>query len=606
MTSTETGKAQDPSAIDPVARAAKLAEMMQRANRVMQDFADREKTRVAASGAQLPTIDPFNIMGAFTQATQRLMADPERLMRAQFELMNAYADLWRHAANRMMGVQADPVVETPKSDKRFKDPAWAENAVFDIIKQSYLLSARWINNLVNEVEGLSVEDARKVDFYTRQMVDAMSPSNFVMTNPTVLKETIESGGENLVRGLENMIDDLERGRGQLLVKMTDLDAFEVGRNIATTPGKVIYQNELIQLIQYEPTTETVAKRPLIIFPPWINKFYILDLKPANSFIRWAVDQGLTVFVVSWVNPGEDLADKTFEDYMDRGVFDSLTAIEKITGEREVNAIGYCVGGTLLSATLAYMKAIGDDRIQSATFFTALVDFADAGEVKVFVDEPQIQRLEAQMDDTGYLGAEALHTTFNLLRSNDLIWSFVVNNYLMGKDPFPFDLLYWNSDSTRMPKAMHSYYLRNMYLNNLLTKPGGITLRNVKIDLRDIDVPTVIVSTKEDHIAPWKSTYVATQLYKGPVKFILGASGHIAGIVNPPAANKYSYWTNTKNPKEPEDWLAGATPHEGSWWPEWARWIGRHAGGKVPARQPGAGGLPILEEAPGSYVKERAM
>jgi polyhydroxyalkanoate synthase len=425
-----------------------------------------------------------------------------------------------------------------------------------------------------------------------------------MTNPEVLRTTIDTGGENLIRGLHNMLDDLERGKGQLAVKMTDLEKFKLGENIAVTPGKVIYQNALMQLVQYTPTTETVRRRPLLIMPPWINKFYILDLRPTNSFIRWAVAQGHTVFVVSWVNPDAALAQKEFVNYMDEGPFAALEAIEQATGEREVNVIGYCIGGTLLATTLAYMAKKGDRRFASATYFTTMVDFAESGELSVFIDEEQIQALESRMAKQGYLEGGDMAQTFNMLRANDLIWSFVVNNYLLGKEPFPFDLLYWNSDATRMPSAMHSFYLRNMYQENRLVRPGGISIHHEPIDLTEIKTPTFILATKEDHIAPWKSSYSATQLYKGPVKFCLAGSGHIAGVVNPPEAKKYAYWTNPKLPKSPEAWFQAATQTEGSWWGEWDKWIQKFSGGTVPARQPGDGKLKPIEDAPGSYVKLR--
>jgi polyhydroxyalkanoate synthase len=454
---------------------------------------------------------------------------------------------------------------------------------------------------VQDVDGLDAKTAQKVDFYTRQFVDAMAPSNFVMTNPEVLRLTAESRGENLVRGLENLLSDLERGDGRLQISMTDRSAFKVGENLAVTPGKVVFENALMQLIQYAPATETVARRPLLIVPPWINKYYILDLKPANSFVKWAVEQGHTVFMVSWVNPDATLAAKSFEDYMLEGPLAALDAIERATGEREVNIIGYCLGGTLTACLLSWMQAKGDDRIKSATFFTTLTDFAEPGELSVFIDEEQLAALESKMNEKGYLEGSAMATTFNMLRANDLIWSFVVNNYLKGQDPFPFDLLYWNSDSTRMPAAMHSYYLRNMYQKNLLREPGGLTMAGVPIDLGTIKTPSFFVSTREDHIAPWKATYAATQLFGGPVRFCLAGSGHIAGVVNPPTAVKYNHWTSTKTPKTPDAWLESATAVEGSWWPEWQKWVARHAGGKVPARVPGAGGLPAIEDAPGRYV-----
>ncbi|HVJ52353.1 MAG TPA: class I poly(R)-hydroxyalkanoic acid synthase [Aliidongia sp.] len=585
---------------DPIELSKAVAGIAERSQRLVADFMARQ-----ANGETKTEVDPLNIAGAFFEMTAKLMADPARMVQAQVSLWNDYMRLWQRTAERFLhGKPAEPVIAPLKGDKRFRDPAWEENTLFDFIKQSYLLSARFMQESVKEVQGLDDKTARKVDFYTRQFVDAMAPSNFVMTNPEVLRTTIDSRGENLVKGLHNMLDDLERGKGQLAVRMTDLDAFELGRNIALTPGQVVYQNELMQLIQYAPSTEKVRRRPLLIIPPWINKFYILDLKPANSFIRWAVEQGHTVFVISWVNPDERLAQKEFQDYMDRGPLAALDAIEQATGQREANVIGYCIGGTLLSATLAYMAQRGDHRFTSATYFTTMVDFTESGELSVFIDEEQIQALENKMAQQGYLESSDMAQTFNMLRANDLIWSFVVNNYLLGKEPFPFDLLYWNSDATRMPKAIHSFYLRNMYQENRLIRPGGISLNNVPIDIAKIETPTFILATREDHIAPWRSSYSATQFYKGPVKFCLAGSGHIAGVVNPPAAKKYVYWLNPKLPKNPETWFQGAKQSEGSWWPEWDKWVGKFGGGQVPARQPGDGKLKPIEPAPGSYVKMR--
>ncbi len=584
---------------DPVAMGKAMADIAERSQRLVSDFLARQ----AQNGAPA-SFDPLNVGNAFLEMTAKMMADPAMVMRAQMTLWQDYMTLWQRTTQRMMGHEAEPLVTPEKGDRRFSDAAWDENALFDYIKQSYLLSARWMQSTVGEVNGLDDKTAKKVDFYTRQFVDAMAPSNFVMTNPEVLRTTIESGGENLVKGLDNLLDDLERGKGQLSIKMTDTEAFTVGENIATTPGKVVYQNDLMQLIQYTPTTEKVHKRPLLVIPPWINKFYILDLREKNSFIKWAVAQGLTVFVISWVNPDEKLAEKTFEDYMFEGPLAALDAIEKATGEADANVIGYCLGGTLLSATLAYMDVKEDPRVASATFFTTMTDFSEAGELSVFIDEEQLASLEAQMNETGYLEGSSMATTFNMLRANDLIWSFVVNNYLLGKDPFPFDLLYWNSDSTRMPAKMHSFYLRNMYQENLLVEPGGITLGGVPIDLGRVKTPSFFLSTREDHIAPWKSTYAGTRLFSGPVRFCLSASGHIAGVVNPPAAEKYCYWTNAKTPKTSDAWLKSAEKHDGSWWPEWGKWIAKHSGAKIAARQPGDGKLKVLEDAPGSYVANR--
>jgi polyhydroxyalkanoate synthase len=548
--------------------------------------------------------DPLSIGAAFFEMTARMMSDPSRLVQAQLSLWNDYMTLWQRTAQRFLGGSAEPIIEPPAGDRRFRDKAWTDNTLFDFIKQSYLLTARWLQGTVKQVDGIDERTARKIDFYTRQFVDAIAPSNFLLTNPEVLRATIESRGENLINGLKNLLDDLERGKGRLAIKMTDMAAFRIGENIAVTPGKVVFQNELLQLIQYEPATAMVKRRPLLIIPPWINKFYILDLRPANSFIRWAVGEGHTVFVISWVNPDERLAAKTFADYMREGPLAALDAIEQATGEREANVIGYCLGGTLLASTLAYMAVKRDTRIKSATYFVAMVDFAEAGELSVFIDEEQLTALEERMNAKGYLEGRAMATTFNMLRANDLIWSFVVNNYLLGKSPFPFDLLYWNADSTRMPAAMHSFYLRNMYQENLLVRPGGITLDGVPIDLAKIKTPSFLLSTREDHIAPWRSTYAATQLYKGPVKFVLSASGHIAGVANPPGS-KYGHWENDENPPTPEEWLTTATAVPDSWWPLWERWVSQYSGGEVPARHPGDGELKPLEDAPGSYVKVRA-
>lgn len=549
-----------------------------------------------------PNLDPLNIGRAFMAMTARLMSDPAKLAEAQVSLWQNYADLWRSTAERMWGGEAEAVAAPARGDRRFRDPAWQENEIFNFIKQSYLLTSQWLQSTVTAVEGLDEKTAQKVNFYTRQFIDAMSPSNFLMTNPEVLRATLETGGENLIKGLNNLLDDLERGKGKLQIRMTDTEAFEVGKNIAVTPGKVIYRNNLIELIQYDPSTATVIQAPLLIIPPWINKYYILDLRPDNSFIRWAVQQGHTVFVISWVNPGAELAAKTFADYMVDGPIAAMNAIEQATGERRVNAIGYCIGGTLLACTLAYLKAKGEDHVLSATFFTTLVDFSQAGELSVFIDEEQLAVLEQKMEERGYLEGREMATTFNMLRANDLIWSFVVNNYLLGKEPFPFDLLYWNADSTRMPAAMHKFYLRKMYQENCLVQPGGVILDGVPIDLTTIETPVYIVATREDHIAPWKSAYMASRIFSGPVRFVLAASGHIAGVVNPPAAAKYSFWTNNRRPKDPEVWLKGSEEHAGSWWTNWDTWAKAQDNKKeIPARHPGDGSLKPLVPAPGTYV-----
>jgi len=589
---------------DPVELGQSLTNLAERGQKLVAEFMDRQAQAATQDGSP---IDALNIGGAFFEMTARMLADPARLIQAHMQLWQDYATVLNNATRRFLGDSVEPAVRPAKDDKRFRDPAWQEGAIFDFIKQSYLLSARWMQSVVRDVEGLDEKTAQKVDFYTRQFVDAVAPSNFVLTNPEVLRATLDSGGENLIRGLQNLLDDLERGKGQLLIKTSDPNAFKIGENIAVAPGKVVYQNDLMQLLQYAPTTETVHKRPLVIIPPWINKYYILDLKPENSFVRWAVAQGHTVFVVSWVNPDQELHSKSFDDYLKEGFLDVIDAVEQATGERETNVIGYCLGGTLLAAGLAVLAAKKQQkRVASATYFVALVDFADVGEVRVFIDEAQLAALDEKMKERGYLDARDLYTTFNMLRANDLIWSFVVNNYLLGKEPFPFDLLYWNSDSTRMPAAMHSFYLHKMYQENLLTQPGGITLQGVPVDLSRIRTPTYIVSAKEDHIAPWKSVYSGTQYYRGKRRFVLAASGHIAGVINPPAANKYGYWTNDALPADPEEWLAGTEKHSGSWWTDWQQWIAPYGGKMVPARNPGDGKLQPLGDAPGSYVRVRAM
>jgi polyhydroxyalkanoate synthase subunit PhaC len=587
--------------LDPEALSQSLTDIARRGQRMAAEFLARQ-----ASGGGLGMADPSNVGGTFMEMTTRLMADPAKLANAQMALWQDYMDLWESTARRMMGEDTAPTAMPEKDDRRFKDAAWEEIEIFNFIKQSYLLTSRWVRSTVADVEGLDEETSRKADFYTRQFVDALSPSNFAMTNPEVLRATIESRGENLIKGIENLLDDLERGKGRLDIRMTDPDAFDVGHNVAVSPGKVVFRNALMELIQFAPTTKTVCQRPLLIIPPWINKYYILDLREDNSFVRWATEQGHTVFVISWVNPDAALADKSFEDYLTEGALTALDAVEKATGEKRINAIGYCIGGTLFAAMLAFMAARGDKRIASATFFATMIDFADPGELAVFIDEDQVTALETRMNEKGYLEGRDMASSFSMLRANDLIWSFVVNNYLLGKKPFPFDLLYWNSDSTRMPAAMHSFYLRKMYLENKLVEPGALEFAGVPIDLGSIAVPSYVVATREDHIAPWRSAYAPARLFGGPVRFVLSASGHIAGIINHPDAGKYCYWTKARTAKTPEAWLKGAARHDGSWWPDWDKWVKRHAGRQdVAARTPGAGPLKALAEAPGTYVKTRS-
>ena len=555
-------------------------------------------------GANL--FDVEGVSNAFLQLGQKMMTDPMTAARSGVEFWQGNFALWQSMMRRATGFGSDPVAQPDRGDRRFADTAWQEEPFFDYLKQSYLLTSRWVRSVVQDVDGLNDHERAKVDFFTRQFMSAMAPSNYALTNPVVVRETVESGGENLLSGLKNLLGDLERGRGQLKISMTDESAFELGKNVAVTPGKVVYQNDLIQLIQYEPTTKQVHKRPLLFVPPWINKFYILDLQPKNSLIKWAVDQGHTLFVISWANPTRALSEKTFSDYMLEGPLAALDAIEKATGEKSVNLLGFCIGGILSVAMLAYMAAKGDKRINSATFLTTMVDFEDVGEISVFIDDAQLSSIEGAISETGYLEGKRLANIFSMMRENDLIWSFVVNNYLRGKEPMAFDLLYWNADSTALPAKMLSEYVRKFYLDNGLRKPGHIVLDGVPIDISKIKVPSYFLATKEDHIAPWASCFPATELFSGSVRFVLGASGHIAGVVNPPTKVKYGYWTNRAKITDPHEWLASAKHHEGSWWTDWGKWLERKGGPKVPARKPGRGKLKALEDAPGSYVKVRAV
>ncbi len=544
------------------------------------------------------------VVRTLAQVAEYWLSDPERAAELQRRLGKAYLDLWGAASRRLAGEEAQPIAVPDPKDKRFADPEWSSNQFFDFMKQAYLLSIQWANHFVRDAEGIDPHVRQKAEFYIRQIANAISPSNFILTNPELMRETLSSNAENLARGMRMLAEDIDAD-GNIKIRQSDPNVFEVGRNLAVTPGKVILQNELMQLIQYEPATESVLKVPLLIVPPWINKFYVLDLTPEKSFIKWCVDQGLTVFVISWVNPDERLADKGFEDYMRQGPLAALDAIKEATGENEVHAAGYCVGGTLLAITLAYLAAKKDTRIKSATLFATQVDFTHAGDLKVFVDEAQLEALEKRMKERGYLEGRKMANAFNLLRSNDLIWPYVINNYLKGKTPFPFDLLYWNSDATRMPAANHSFYLRSCYLDNRLTK-GTMEIDGVKLDLKNVTAPVYNLATREDHIAPAKSVFLGAKYFGGPMRFVLSGSGHIAGVVNPAGKGKYQYWTGGKVTGEGlEKWLEKAKENPGSWWPDWLAWLKKQDDAQVPARAPGGGKLTAIEDAPGSYVKMRA-
>ena len=543
---------------------------------------------------------------ALKELGEAMMAHPDKLIDDQMDLLKQQQALFQNTVLRLMGKEVSPITEPEKSDKRFKSTEWDANPFFDYLKQLYLIQGNTLKKMVDDTDGLSDNARRKVDYLVRQYVNAMAPCNFAGLNPDVINKTLETGGANLAQGIEQLTEDMEASaNGALNVAMTDTSAFQVGVNVATTPGKVVYQNDLMQLIQYTPTTDTVFKRPLMIVPPFINKYYIMDLRENNSLIRWLVAEGHTVFVISWVNPGASLRDKGFDNYLLEGPVEAIKVIEQITGEKEVNAIGYCLGGTLLSATLSYLKKKRKTPIKSATFLATLIDFSMPGEIGVFVNETTIAGLEKQMDMLGYYDGRQMSFSFNSLRENDLFWSFFVNNYLKGERPAAFDLLYWNTDSTNLPARMHSYYLRNMYLNNLLKDKNALEVDGVKIDLSGVKTPAYFLSASQDHIALWQASYKGAHLLGGKNRFVLGGSGHIAGVINPPAADKYNYWTNDELPTDSDEWFKNATSHRGSWWPDWQQWVEQQGGAeRVAARSPGDGPLAAIEDAPGSYVRMR--
>jgi len=592
----EAGKSFDPEAF-----SKNLARVLESASKALSAYL---KPRETGEMRDQTAEDLAQVVKSFHAVANYWLTDPSRATELQTRLGKAYLNLWENAARRLAGEQAPPTIEASPRDKRFRDPEWNSNQFFDFLKQAYLLTTRTAYELVQEAQGVDDHTRKKAEFYVQQITNALAPSNFILTNPEVLRETMTSNADNLARGMQMFAEDMESGRGVLRIRQSASN-LEVGRDMAVTPGKVIYQNDLMQLIQYEPTTATVLRTPLLIVPPWINKFYILDLGPEKSYIKWCVDHGITVFVISWVNPDKALGEKTFADYMKGGPLAAMDVIEQVTGEMKVHTAGYCVGGTLLASTLAWLAEKRRVRATSATFFAAQVDFTHAGDLLVFVDEEQISTLERDMRQNGVLEGSKMANAFNMLRSNDLIWSYVVSNYLKGQQPAAFDLLHWNSDATRMPHANHSYYLRNCYLENRLTK-GTMVLDNTQLDLSKVKVPVYNLATKEDHIAPAESVLYGSKFFGGPVKYVLSGSGHIAGVVNPPALKKYQYWTNDNLDAENlADWMKGAEEHKGSWWPDWREWLGGLDPEEVPARQVEAGPLPPIENAPGSYVRVRA-
>jgi polyhydroxyalkanoate synthase subunit PhaC len=605
----DSGKAEDdqPSTVeqylvkDPERFALNMARMIEQAGKAASAWAEpREKGEVRDHVAE-PVVD---MVKTFSKLSEYWLSDPQRALEAQTRLFSGYMTVWANSIQRLSAgsEDADDAVKPERGDKRFQDPEWGRNAFFDFLKQAYLVTSRWASELVEHADGLDEHTRHKASFYVKQVSNAISPSNFILTNPELFRETIASNGENLVRGMKMLAEDIAAGKGDLKLRQADYSSFEIGKNLATTPGKVVGRSDVAEILQYDPATETVLKRPLLICPPWINKFYILDLNPQKSFIRWAVEQGHTVFVISWINPDERHGTKSWEAYIREGLQYGLDTIEKATGEQDVNAVGYCVGGTLLAAALALLAQEGDHRIKSATFFTTQVDFTHAGDLKVFVDEEQVAAVEKAMNEKGYLDGTKMATAFNMLRSGDLIWPYVVNNYMRGKDPLPFDLLYWNADSTRMAAANHSFYLRNCYLENRLSQ-GEMELAGHVVSLKDVTIPVYNLASKEDHIAPALSVFLGSKYFGGEVDYVLAGSGHIAGVVNPPAAQKYHFWTGGKPTGDFNEWLAKATNHPGSWWSHWQRWIEAKDDTRVPARKPGKH-MKTLGDAPGTYVKVR--
>ncbi|KQT86414.1 class I poly(R)-hydroxyalkanoic acid synthase [Aurantimonas sp. Leaf443] len=585
---------------DPEAFARNMARTLEQLGKAASAWVEpREKGEFVDT----QPIGMGEMVSTLSKVGEYWLSDPARALEAQTNLFAGFMGIWTNSIRRLSG--EEPAAPVP-ADKRFSHEDWSRNLFFDFLRQTYMLTSDWAESLVEDARDLDPHTRHKAQFYMKQITNALSPSNFVLTNPELYSETVASNGENLVRGMKMLAEDIAAGRGNLKVRQSDHSRFEVGRDMATTPGKVVAQNEVCQIIQYAASTPTVLKRPLLICPPWINKFYILDLNAEKSFIRWMVEKGHTVFVISWVNPDERHAAMDWEDYIDKGIAFGLDTIEAATGETQVNTIGYCVGGTLLGASLAHLKARGDERIASATFLTTQIDFTYAGDLKVFVDENQLKTLEKTIGARGYLEGSKMATAFNMLRSGDLIWPYFVNNYLKGKEPLPFDLLYWNADSTRMAKANHLYYLRNCYLENRLSQ-GTMELGGKRLDLSTVTVPIYNLATKEDHIAPARSVYVGSSAFGSDVTYVLSGSGHIAGVVNPPDKNKYQYWTGPapERGRAYEDWLLDAQETKGSWWPHWQAWIEGLDDTRVKARKPGGSKLKPIEDAPGSYVRVKA-
>jgi polyhydroxyalkanoate synthase subunit PhaC len=584
---------------DPAKLAHNLAKVYERVAGLGKLLSENPDAMTREAETQMvPVAQMSRTLGEIWQSH---LQHPEKMLEFQTKLWAQYTQVWNNAWAKAMGQHVEPVAAPTKNDKRFKDKDWVENSIFDFIKQVYLLTTRAAQEMVENAEGVDPHTKQKAKFYVENIANAFSPSNFPYTNPEVIRATLASSGENLLKGLEKFEADLRKTGGRLRITQVDGSPFKLGENIATTPGKVIFRNDVFELIQYSPAGARAFEIPLLIVPPWINKYYILDLNEKKSFVKFCVENGLTVFIISWINADTAQGRKSFADYMRDGFMKAVEVVTRATGAPKVNTVGFCIGGSLVASTLGYMAGKNDNRVNAATFLTTQVDFREAGDLLVYVDDEQVQWIEERMKDKGYLPGNRMADAFNLLRSNDLIWNYVVNNYMLGKDPPPFDLLYWNSDSTRMPAGVHSFYLRECYMQNKLAL-GRMVLDNVRIDLSKVKIPVYNLACREDHIAPLPSVFKLGQFFGGETTLVVAGAGHIAGVVNPPSAQKYQYWTNTTNPDTLDQWMKSASETQGSWWINWIEWITSKSGDKVQAPVPGEGPFKVLCDAPGEYVR----
>jgi polyhydroxyalkanoate synthase subunit PhaC len=585
--------------MDPARLAANLAKVFEHSALLARLLADQAGTQ--SSDAESQILPTQLVAKTMHEVVQSYMSDPQNMMAAQTRLWEQYTAIWNNAWARATGAQVTPIVVPAKNDKRFKDTDWSDNTVYDAIKQFYLATSSWAQEMVRDADGIDPHTRLKAKFYVENMMNMFSPSNFAATNPEVMKAVVASHGDNLVRGLDKLREDLSTPDGRLRIQQVDKRGFKLGENIATTPGKVVFRNDVFELIQYEPVGARAHAVPLLIVPPWINKYYILDLNAKKSFVKFCVENGLTVFIMSWANAEESSKPKSFADYIRQGFLEAVSAVQAATGSEKVNTVGFCIGGSMLATALGLMAAKGDQRVAATTFLTTQVDFNEAGDLKVYVDDEQVSWIEERMETKGYLPGARMADAFNLLRSNDLIWSNVVNSYLLGKDPPPFDLLFWNSDSTRMPSAVHAFYLREFYIHNKLSQ-GLLQIDGQRIDLKAVTCPVYNLACRDDHIAPARSVFRLGAHFGGDVEMVVASSGHIAGVVNPPEAKKYSYRTDGKSAASFDDWMAHATETAGSWWTHWLEWITLHSGEKIHAPVPGDRNLKVICDAPGANVQ----